>query len=135
MKGGVECRDLRHAGHRLQEGIDAVDEGWLVQRCQGRVFPERCHHFVIDDDGAGELLPAVAHAVPHGVNLVQARNDARMVVHERAQHQTDGLHRGLHGLFKNNRLASCCLMPEDRRLRAYSVRMALGQRRFGCHIK
>ena len=90
MEGGVEHGDHGHAGHELLAGLDADDVGGIVQGREGIALLDGGHDLVGDDDGLGELLAAVDHAVTDRVDLLHGADDAVLLVNEGVQNSRDG---------------------------------------------
>ena len=78
-------------------GVDADDVGGVVQGGQGDALLDGSHDLVGDEDGLGELLAAVHHAVAHSVDLVHGADDAVLGIHQSVQHGLNGLGMGGHG--------------------------------------
>jgi hypothetical protein len=74
VEGGVEHRDLRHSRtEALARRADALEVGRVVERRQLNAVLDLLQHAVVDEHRAGELLPAVDHAVADGVDVTQGR--------------------------------------------------------------
>ena len=97
MEGGVEHGDHGHAGHELLAGLDADDVGGVVQGREGIALLDGGHDLVGDDDGLGELLAAVDHAVTDRVDLLHGADDTVLLVHESVQNSRDGFVVSGHG--------------------------------------
>ena len=69
----------------------------LSGRREGIALLDGGHDLVGDDDGLGELLAAVDHAVTDRVDLLHGADDAVLLVHEGVQNSRDGFVVGGHG--------------------------------------
>ena len=96
MEGGVKHGDHGGAGHQGLAGADADDVGGVVQGGQVALL-NGGHDLVGDEDGLGELLAAMDHAVTHRVDLLHGADHAVLGIHQGVQNGLDGLGVGGHG--------------------------------------
>ena len=71
MEGGVEARDLRHAGRNASNRINPFETCPLVQRSQVDEIPQVGQHAFVDDHRRGVARPSVHDAVTDGVESTE----------------------------------------------------------------
>ena len=81
----------------MLSGLDAYDVGVVVLVLVVIALLDGGHDLVSDDDGLGELLAAVDHAVTDRVDLLHGADDAVLLVHKGVQNSRDGFVVGGHG--------------------------------------
>jgi hypothetical protein len=69
VEGGVEHRDLGHVAQDVAHRAVSLDVGRVVQRGHVEAVLDPAHDVVVDQDRCLEPLPAVHHAVAHGLDL------------------------------------------------------------------
>ena len=67
-----------------------------MQRSQRIALLNGGHDLIGDEDGLGELLAAMHHAVAHSVDLLHGADHAVVGVHQSVQHSLNGLGMGGH---------------------------------------
>ena len=87
----VEHRHLRHVGHHVIDGLCTHD---VARNMQRRQVDKRL--LLVDDVARNlhalrEILAAVGEAVAHGPNLLDARDDTRLGIHQRIHHKPQTL--------------------------------------------
>ena len=97
MERGIEHGNHGDAGHNGLAGLDADDVGRVVQRSQRIALLNGGHDLIGDEDGLGELLATMHHAVAHSVDLLHGADHAVVGVHQSVQHSLNGLGMGGHG--------------------------------------
>ena len=85
VKRRVEHRHVRSVRKHPPRLADAGDVDRIVQRRERTQFLETRQHFVRDQRGLGEALPAMHHAMAHDAHLRHRADHARPRIGQRAE--------------------------------------------------
>ena len=80
VEGGVEGNHLRHGREHLLHGADAQQVGRVVQRGEVCAEGNLVNDVVVYQDRAAKKVSALHDAVPHGLNVLQGLEHARLLV-------------------------------------------------------
>ena len=132
--GGVEHA---HHGGVGQGGLTAGDAhqvGGVVERSQGDALLHGRDDVVVDDDGAGELLTAMDHAVTHGRDLGHILDDAHLGVGQDVEDHLYGHFVVGHVLLDLHLVAAGGLVGEHAAVDADALAEALGDDGLGVDV-
>ena len=135
MESGVEHCDHGHVAHDCLACLDAGEVCGVVQRPEGNALFNSVHDRPVDENGLGEFLTAVEHAVADSVYLAHGGDHAVLRAYELVDRCGDSLGMRGHGdiRFKN-------LLVADQRgvlemtVNADALAQALSHDLFGLHV-
>lgn len=133
METRIEHEHHRRARHRRLAGPDADDRCGVVQGGEILDLLHEHHRFFRDERGLFEGLSRGDDAMPHRIDFLHRRYDARLFVREFFENELHGDVVVGHGLF-DHRLLSLCLMGEFGTLDADPLAIALGDDLLGLHV-
>lgn len=134
MESGIEDGDLRDAGHHLLAGADAGEVVGIVQGTQLAAFLDRRDDLFVDDDRAGELLPAVEHAVTDCRDFGKRLDHALLLGNEGVKDELDRLGVVRHLNFQLVLVSAVHFLGEVAAVDADAVAKPLRKYLFGLHV-
>ncbi len=135
MKSGVEHSHTRHTREKTLAGLNTLQIGRIVQRCQGGALTNAVFHRFIDLHRLGETLAAVHHPVTYGLDLGEVLEHALLRVDQLVANRLHGavvVHNAKH--FLRGSLAAA-LINKTRRLQPYAFNQTLAQHRLVAHVE